>query len=746
MVVFFNSSSFSPFKRVERDSRFLVCRWFLFSRASHASSNLRFFSSTLSSSSSPRGKVVFHPLSLEQNTLLGLSSSTSSSHRDTGAISFHSSFVKRGLRIQGHNSSLLKKQTQPRSSSLLSSTLAFSPSSNSHISGSFEGSEFSLPENHLVHVCETSSLYPSISTSSSSSGLPTGDILRRQSFERREGEREEAKHSSYQQHHTSSSSSSSRHFSSLYSLPFFSLLGGTNALSVSSVHQAALKGSEGEENSVQEPKHPGSTLRISSRSFATASSSHPVRSTSSLSSSSSNEDISSLSSLHASSPEGSLDLTQKKEEKEGLSKINEEFRGKREGEEREKENGVKEDGERARSIQHARIVNNPNDSRAQGGQGKDTREREDAEPLLGSSSSVSSSASSSPSTTDLSDEVKKNEETSSSEEKKKKEECKEKSSPEGSQASHYEGSSSQNGEKVFTLFTVAILFSGLAYEGLRILRLANLDNKSFQEVVYDEFRRLDEKMSVWNEKLHIFLDQKLGTKSADKEPLLPDLSELNAPDLMPTLVLNFDNVLACITYDPVRGYKVRKRPGVDAFLSTLSNFYELVLWSDHPFPYIEDLLRTRLEWPVSFTLHQDNMDRRGSTRYRDLARLGRRLDRVLYIDTDGSNLPFSQKENFIKVSPFHGEAEEMLNDRTLSELTDLLISAAISAGDVRDIVRRYGGGEEEGVGRRFLSEKLEAGKKADQRRSIGRVFGFSSSGSSPATGTPSSSKQRWERM
>lgn len=483
MVVFSSSSSFSPFKRVERDSRFLVRRLFLFPGASHALPNLRFFFSTLSSS--PRGKVVFHSPSSyprsDQNTLLGLSSSTSSSHRDAGAISFHSSCVRRGLCIHGSNSFLLRKGTRQSSSSLLSSTLAFCPS-DSHISVPFQKPELSFPENRLVHVCQESSLGPSISTSSSSR-LLAGNILRRQRFDRR-GEREEAKHSSYQKHHaSSSSSSSSRHCSSLYSLPFFSLLGGTNALNAPSVHHAALKGREGEEKSVQASPSTRLALRLSSCSFAstTASTSHPLRSTSSSSSSSSsNEEISSPSSLHSSSPGGSLDFTREKEEKERLSKINEELIAKRDGEEREKDAGVKEEGERARSIQHTGVVNNPKDSRAQGEE-KARREKVDAEQHLGSSSSssISSSTSSSPPTAGLSDEVKKKEEASFSEEKKK-EERKEKSSPQESQASHHEGGSSQKGEKFFTLFTFAILFSGLAYEGLRIVRLANLGNKSFQ--------------------------------------------------------------------------------------------------------------------------------------------------------------------------------------------------------------------------------------------------------------------------
>ncbi|KAF4643968.1 NLI interacting factor family phosphatase [Toxoplasma gondii VAND] len=288
------------------------------------------------------------------------------------------------------------------------------------------------------------------------------------------------------------------------------------------------------------------------------------------------------------------------------------------------------------------------------------------------------------------------------------------------------------------IFLSSLLLGGLIVEGGRVYERVVREKRTFSEAFFAEIRDLDSQMSKWNEQLHVYLDQKIGTGKKEAEPLLPDLAEINAPDLMPTLVLNFDNVLASIAYDPVKGYIVRKRPGVDAFLSTLANFYELVLWSDHPFPFIEDLLRARLEWPISFTLYQENMDRRGSSRYRNLERLGRRMDRVLYIDIDGSVLPSTQMRNFIKVTPFHGEAQEMLEDHALPELTDLLIGAAVSAGDVREMLLRYGGGADGNVGKRFLLEKIDAEKRANQRRSIGRVFGLS--------GAPGpQQRQKWEK-
>ncbi|CBZ51742.1 conserved hypothetical protein [Neospora caninum Liverpool] len=296
----------------------------------------------------------------------------------------------------------------------------------------------------------------------------------------------------------------------------------------------------------------------------------------------------------------------------------------------------------------------------------------------------------------------------------------------------------RTGGRFSAVFLSSFLLGGLVLEGGRLYERAAREKKTFSAAFVDEIRDLDSHMSKWNEQLHLYLDQKIGTGKKEAEPLLPDLAEINAPDLMPTLVLNFDNVLASIAYDPVKGYIVRKRPGVDAFLSTLANFYELVLWSDHPFPFIEDLLRARLEWPISFTLYQENMDRRGSSRYRNLERLGRRMDRVLYIDVDGAHLPATQTGNFIKVTPFHGEAQEMLEDHALPELTDFLIGAAVSAGDVREMLLRYGGGADGNVGKRFLLEKIDAEKRANQRRSIGRVFGLSG-------GPPPQQRQKWEK-
>lgn len=54
----------------------------------------------------------------------------------------------------------------------------------------------------------------------------------------------------------------------------------------------------------------------------------------------------------------------------------------------------------------------------------------------------------------------------------------------------------------FFSLTVFLMSSSFSW-----LSCSSLSCSLFAEVVYDEFRRLDEKMSVWNEKLHIFLDQ-----------------------------------------------------------------------------------------------------------------------------------------------------------------------------------------------------------------------------------------------
>lgn len=67
----------------------------------------------------------------------------------------------------------------------------------------------------------------------------------------------------------------------------------------------------------------------------------------------------------------------------------------------------------------------------------------------------------------------------------------------------------------------------------------------------------------------------------------------------------------------------------------------------------------------------------------------------------------------------------MGSDTELLDLINFLKHCSLSPEDVRNSIARFGGGEDGGVGRRFDAAKKAQESKANQRRSIGKLFGMS---------------------
>lgn len=66
------------------------------------------------------------------------------------------------------------------------------------------------------------------------------------------------------------------------------------------------------------------------------------------------------------------------------------------------------------------------------------------------------------------------------------------------------------------------------------------------------------------------------------EKLLPDIPDnVPLPARKPTLVVNLDDLLVHSMYTPQAGWRIKKRPGADRFIQELSQFYEIVIFSDN---------------------------------------------------------------------------------------------------------------------------------------------------------------------
>lgn len=202
--------------------------------------------------------------------------------------------------------------------------------------------------------------------------------------------------------------------------------------------------------------------------------------------------------------------------------------------------------------------------------------------------------------------------------------------------------------------------------------------------------------------------------------LLPDLPR-NASHVR-TLVLDLDGVLVQSDWRRGRGWRTFKRPGVDAFLQAASQYYELVLYTDHLPTYADPILdRLDPRRLVQYRLYRD------STRYlpsvsggsgspqhaRDLASLNRDPRRVLFVTAsrEAAQAP-SARENAVLV-PEWGQRMDPADTGLLDLLPFLEALFRAAVPDVRPVVESYGG---EPVGPAFRRRMMELeARKAGNR-------------------------------
>ena len=157
-------------------------------------------------------------------------------------------------------------------------------------------------------------------------------------------------------------------------------------------------------------------------------------------------------------------------------------------------------------------------------------------------------------------------------------------------------------------------------------------------------------------------------------PIFPIFQIPNIPPgfpAPPTLVLDLENTLVCSTWDRKYGWRHAKRPGVDKFLATLAQYYEIVVFTPSPeglaIPVLDSLD------PKGYVLHRLH---REATHYhdgvhcKDLSWLNRSLRKIVVLDDDPVALQF-QPENLIRIKPYDDPSDR--DDNTLERITPLLV-------------------------------------------------------------------------
>lgn len=175
--------------------------------------------------------------------------------------------------------------------------------------------------------------------------------------------------------------------------------------------------------------------------------------------------------------------------------------------------------------------------------------------------------------------------------------------------------------------------------------------------------------------------------------LLPDWNQIPniPPDFPapPTLVIDLENTLVSSTWDRKFGWRHAKRPGVDKFLATMAQYYEIVLFTPSPdglaAPVIDSLDSN------GYSLHRlfrDSTNYHNGVHCKDLSWLNRPLGKIIALDDDPAALQF-QPENLIRVKPYDNAN---LEDTTFERITPLLVEISREGyDDIPGLLRQFQG-------------------------------------------------------
>ncbi|CAA0815380.1 Mitochondrial import inner membrane translocase subunit TIM50 [Striga hermonthica] len=209
-------------------------------------------------------------------------------------------------------------------------------------------------------------------------------------------------------------------------------------------------------------------------------------------------------------------------------------------------------------------------------------------------------------------------------------------------------------------------------------------------------------------------EQVKGFTEPTSEKLLPDLHPMEQHVF--TLVLDLNETLIYSDWKRDRGWRTFKRPGIDAFLEHLAQFYEIVVYSDQLNMYVDPVVeRLDPKHCIRYRLS------RGATRYidgkhyRDLSMLNRDPAKVLYIS--GHALESSlQSENCVPIKAWQGEAD----DTALLDLIPFLeYVAKHRPSDIRTVLASYQGRD---IAKEFIERSKEHQRRMLEQKQQGRLW------------------------
>ncbi|CAN6484967.1 unnamed protein product [Victoria cruziana] len=205
-----------------------------------------------------------------------------------------------------------------------------------------------------------------------------------------------------------------------------------------------------------------------------------------------------------------------------------------------------------------------------------------------------------------------------------------------------------------------------------------------------------------------------GFTDPSSEKLLPDL--LPQEQHVFTLVLDLNETLIYSDWKRERGWRTFKRPGVDAFLEYLAQFYEIVVYSDQLSMYVDPIIE-RLDGKgcIRYRLSRAATRYVDGKHYRDLSKLNRDPSRIMYISGHALESCL-HPENSIQIKPWKLEAD----DTALLDLIPFLEYVARNRpADIRPVLASYQGRD---VAKEFIERSKEHQRRMQEQRQHGRLW------------------------
>uniref|UniRef100_A0A5B6YG82 Mitochondrial import inner membrane translocase subunit TIM50 n=1 Tax=Davidia involucrata TaxID=16924 RepID=A0A5B6YG82_DAVIN len=205
-----------------------------------------------------------------------------------------------------------------------------------------------------------------------------------------------------------------------------------------------------------------------------------------------------------------------------------------------------------------------------------------------------------------------------------------------------------------------------------------------------------------------------GFTEPSSEKLLPELHPMEQHVF--TLVLDLNETLIYSDWKRDRGWRTFKRPGVDAFLEHLAQFYEIVVYSDQLSMYVDPIVeRLDSKHCIRYRLSRGATKYQDGKHYRDLSMLNRDPSRILYVS--GQALESSlQPENSVPIKPWKLESD----DTALLDLIPFLEYVARNRpADIRPVLASYQGCD---IAKEFIERSKEHQRRMQEQKQHGHFW------------------------